>query len=455
MSVRVECILVAMVCAVTVSNASVEISGPVSGTWHPTQTYELVGATWVSEDSSLTVLPGVHIHYEIPCMFTVYGHCSMVGTETDSILITGDPLAYLPELRFEGAAASGEVAYCRFEDGGARLTFTEMETPFSVTNSSFLRATQLALIASRSDSVFIADCVFEDNGYGIGGVIDCYMSITRSRFRNNNESIWLLMSSGTISYCAFEDDRYHGVFLQASTGAEVFRCSFAGNGIGVRADDTSGPISIHSNTYYRNHWGVVAHTALLDTLTYCDFWANEYGYVDGDGIPVGVGEVLTTNANGDSSDCHFNIFMDPCLVSGTFELEAGSPCIDAGHPGARYFDPDATIADIGVDYFHQEFSKVRELTGENTSITWHVWNPTTLQGQLKLEFARPIRGALNLFDFEGREVGHLRERSFPAGTTTLEWRDDLDWRGSPIGGVVILRFRGSGIVTSRKIVILH
>ena len=50
-----------------------------------------------------------------------------------------------------------------------------------------------------------------------------------------------------------------------------------------------------------------------------------------------------------------NISLDPLFVNSeqaNFTLQENSPCIDSGDP-TSYLDPDGTIADIGVFYFHQ------------------------------------------------------------------------------------------------------
>ena len=54
-----------------------------------------------------------------------------------------------------------------------------------------------------------------------------------------------------------------------------------------------------------------------------------------------------------------NIMSDPLFVDPgnmNFDLQAVSPCIDAGNPDTTYNDPDGTIGDIGVMYFLQNIS---------------------------------------------------------------------------------------------------
>lgn len=43
-----------------------------------------------------------------------------------------------------------------------------------------------------------------------------------------------------------------------------------------------------------------------------------------------------------------NIDADPSFVSGGYQLQVGSSCIDAGHPDSEYNDPDGTRNDMGA-----------------------------------------------------------------------------------------------------------
>ena len=87
-------------------------------------------------------------------------------------------------------------------------------------------------------------------------------------------------------------------------------------------------------------------------VSYSDFYdcsgAHFSGYA-----PVGLGELVQMNCNGDSCDVFYNIFLDPLFIDfpgKDFHLSVGSPCIDAGDPASAY-DPDSTITDIGRYWF--------------------------------------------------------------------------------------------------------
>jgi hypothetical protein len=110
------------------------------------------------------------------------------------------------------------------------------------------------------------------------------------------------------------------------------------------------------NTIFENNdsqEGIYFENVNNSTINYSDLFNNQNSNFNI--IPQNVGQITTTNANGDSCDTYHNIFLNPQFVNagaGNFYLESTSPCIDAGDP-ASPLDPDSTITDIGAYYFHQ------------------------------------------------------------------------------------------------------
>jgi hypothetical protein len=102
----------------------------------------------------------------------------------------------------------------------------------------------------------------------------------------------------------------------------------------------------------------------------CDFYGNSGGDFSGQFIP-GLGEIFTTNPNGDPCDVYQNISLDPQFVnvgSGDYHLAANSPCIDAGDPSLPN-DPNGTVSDIGAYPITQPYIR---LTSPNGSEQWLV-----------------------------------------------------------------------------------
>ena len=73
----------------------------------------------------------------------------------------------------------------------------------------------------------------------------------------------------------------------------------------------------------------------------------------GTSMPALIGEMINMNNNADTCDIYSNLNMDPLFVnpdSSDYNLQANSPCINAGHQGSA-LDPDGTIADMGAFYY--------------------------------------------------------------------------------------------------------
>ena len=85
-------------------------------------------------------------------------------------------------------------------------------------------------------------------------------------------------------------------------------------------------------------------------------------------MPAGLGELNTTNTNGDPCDVFNNIFLDPLFYSiigdSALYLTEDSPCIDAGDPSSP-LDPDNSIADIGAIYYYQSSSPEISLSADS------------------------------------------------------------------------------------------
>ncbi|NQS99281.1 MAG: right-handed parallel beta-helix repeat-containing protein [candidate division Zixibacteria bacterium] len=176
------------------------------------------------------------------------------------------------------------------------------------------------------------------------------------RFTNGSSSIF----NHCIIHGNTSMDDGGGIYCYSSSPT-ISNCTFNGNST---SGDGSGILFSSSdpdivNTIFSNHSGmgcIYFNNSPNSSITYCDFNDNEGGNFTGS-VPPFLGQVALTNANGDSCDTYYNIYLDPEFYSTTgdsaFHLTENSPCIDAGNPASPP-DPDGTIADIGALYFQQQ-----------------------------------------------------------------------------------------------------
>ncbi len=203
-----------------------------------------------------------------------------------------------------------------------------------------------------------------------------------------------------------------GVYADYNYGYSNF--TFVNNeagGYGGGAYHESEQMNINSCIYAFNRGVGGLYTSNLydgSEVEYCCFFEN-------DSLPIGeydpdmqLGILSTVNANGDSCDFRYNIFLDPQFADpdGDYTLTINSPCIDAGDPELPH-DPDSTIADIGFYYFDYN----NAVAGDSHTINqfspqFFVYpNPVNSRFNLVTDFdlcSFPVR--YSLFDVLGRQI---------------------------------------------------
>ncbi len=227
-------------------------------------------------------------------------------------------------------------------------------------------------IACQSQSSpSIMNCIISDNTAEVqGGGIYCYrnsdFSIENCTIYGNSAQfgggIFSMNSDPNVFYCLIygnsSDENGGGIFCNESE-LTVEHCTISANSGGLLG---GGIFSINSTPIVHNTiiesctegGGIFLGNCTSVSITYCDFFANQDSSFTGT-PSLGLGELSTVNANGDSSDVFYNIFMDPGFIdpsSADFHLQWWSPCIDAGDP-ASPTDPNATVTDIGAFYYNQ------------------------------------------------------------------------------------------------------
>jgi len=228
------------------------------------------------------------------------------------------------------------------------------------------------------------------------------------------------------------------------------RCTIRG---GVRcSEDAVISSCIIAFADYHNRRGVDFYYVRNARIEYCCIYGNSGGAFGGGG-PAGLGIVALTNANGDSCDTYYNIFLDPQFVNavaGDYHLTAGSPCIDAGDPSLPN-DPDGTVADMGAFYFNQ--LGVREngrIAMRPYALGQNYPNPFNVRTRIGFELARAGEVTLEVFDITGRLVRTLVDGMMPDGTHEVQ----LDARDLP-SGVYVYRLAAGEVIEAKKMILIR
>lgn len=168
-----------------------------------------------------------------------------------------------------------------------------------------------------------------------------------------------------------------GIMLGSATALNLTNCIFRGqNGCDIYFD-TDSSVLVSYNDFYNSAGG--------------SFYGNP---------PTGLGTLVQTNANGDSCDIFYNIFLDPFFEDFSnrdYHLTDSSPCIDAGDTASPY-DPDSTITDMGVFWFNQVGIEQKPVK-TRSRITGYI-GATIFKGPLVL----PKDKTCHIFDITGRTV---------------------------------------------------
>lgn len=180
---------------------------------------------------------------------------------------------------------------------------------------------------TKADSTYLAWNVFEDNRAAlIGGAI--YADSTDNA---NIERNLLLHNEAIIGA---------GIYLQ-STNVNITNNTLFSN---------------HAQSYANSIYAAEGNNAVINSVLW-DTKMTEITQIVGSGLNIAYSNIIESiRGNG-------NISSDPFFVDTTrvgFYPQISSPCINAGDPSSPK-DPDGSIADIGVHYFHGLFSEIYQL----------------------------------------------------------------------------------------------
>ncbi|MFQ5637017.1 MAG: right-handed parallel beta-helix repeat-containing protein [bacterium] len=408
-----------------------DISGGLSGVLSLANSpYTVTSDVTVPVNQSLVIEPGVILKFNENVSFFIDGTLTAEGTVSDSIRFSSSNSA--PNsgdwngILFR-ASSVGSIKYAVVDFASTGVTATGASP--SITHSWF-----------------------RNNNNGVDCFSGCVSLIQYNALsKNANSAIRCNASSPTISKNAiFDNEAFESaiscdnaspvitqnVFSKNNNSAidcinnaapNIWQNTISENDFGVTITE-SNP-SLRNNIVVLNGFGIQNDNG-VPVIAYNDVWSNSSG--DFQGTPADVGQLSGTNANGDPADVFFNISLDPKFVnlnSRDFELQADSPCIDAGDPAnpaainLAGSAPDQGVFEFGgtvpVELVSFEFI--------NGMLVWATASET------------------NNFGFEvqrsRKQTGDFVKVGFVPGAGTTVTRKDYEFRDSVDSGVFYYRLK--------------
>ena len=405
--------------------------GMISGRWVADYPYWIFGDLTIQEADSLIIDPGVQVVFKRNKQWNVFGTLLAGGTEDDTIRIFSISPGRWGPLNFLNETSSN-----------SKLKYTDMSLQESIKFFNASPSIEKSLITWNTELDFYGSSapVINECYFDFGVKMFCYDSSAPVITRNFlNES----------------------VTCHDQSTPRVFNNDFFSFWVAIECFENGNP-EINSNIFQKGGYAMdfrfgqapstVKHNVFFDL--YDPVWGNSQW------IP-GFGILDTTNANGDTCDVYFNLFMDPLLTApdnGDFSLITGSPCIDAGDPDFP-FDPDSTIADIGALYFDQTgvFIQNRKTNKPDVKL-YHYPNPANDFVSFVVEsneWYMLKNASIKIYSLSGIKIGEVPCPLIDKGFGKKIYRYDLN-NNIIKPGTYFYTFEANGkVLSSNKMIVLR
>ena len=299
--------------------------------------FTAIGNISVLAGDTLTIEPGVIINFNSGVDFTLHGTLIARGTSTDSIGFTSSNAS--PNLGdwngiLFSSTGGGTLKYLVVEYASTGISVSNSD--LSIRNSSF-RSNHNGIDCLNGSSPLIDSNQFQSNGNTAIRCNDASPTISKNKIFNNvavSAAILCVKSDAQITENVIHDNDHRAIDCVSGSKPDIWQNTIVQNDFGITISDSSAP-AIENNIVVSNSTLGIAvdGSEAVPTIKYNNVWSNTAA--DFFGTPAGVGDLTTTNSNGDPSDVFFNISMNPVFAntsSNDFTLQASSPGIDAGNP---------------------------------------------------------------------------------------------------------------------------
>ncbi len=469
MKTKITLSIAAILLATFFTNAqTIVTAGAVEGTWTLNQSpYEVQGAIYVDDNTTLTIEAGVVVQFNTTELFEINGCLIAEGTAQDSIVFTNyDPLIRWGGIGWKNTPATNDtskIAYCVFKhassygtdqfmnSGGAigvwnvnKLTIRHSTFRFNKADQPGLKEPSGGAIAINNSAISISHCIFHNNSAELGGAIVLYIdseTIIDNCLFYENESIRdggaIEVYESSVGYfinCTFADNhagRGGGAIDSYSSMPTLTNCIMWGNA----ADDLGNQVYISSVSSGLN-------------IYYCDIEGGEAGFGGHDNLGETI-ELLDT--------------IPEFMGSGDFPyaIGASSGCIDYGTLDTLYLpdgwicpsldlaDTTRTISatiDLGA-YENQLTTSTNEYRAEQILNLSIFPNPTANTLTINFELTESKRVNIQLYALTGQLLKLIVNRSVTPGKQFHH----IDMSTLP-NGYYLLKLRAGNTTVTKKVI---
>ncbi len=431
--------------------------GDVSGNWTAEgNPYIVPWNLTVPFDSSLTIGPGVTVHFMAPVRILVLGQFIAQGTADSLITFTTDTLANPDRwsgIRFNNSALAGLMEHCVLEFGGSTFyaLLNNRGSDLAIRNCSIRNVTGSggAIVVEHGGVMTIQNCIVEDvfyPGSGCGGALSIddtsRVRVQNSVFRNTTAldggAICVRYGSSlTVEDCFFErcNGRIWGgaIFTGDNSDLTVTRSVFYGNiaRTGGAIQAWGNPTQITQCTFVENTTDIRGDVIesgddFPPVLNSCIFYGHPTSELFYGSVTVDYGCYwgnFDTGIYGEHGLPEDPLFLN--ATAGDFRLTEDSPCIDAGDPELP-LDSDETRADIGAFFYDQSIAvkDIPVVIPQEIRLFPAYPNPFNAETTIRFELKQQSQVELRIIDLLGRTVETLINESRSAGTHTTNWQPE-------------------------------
>ena len=363
----------------------------------------------IDSGATLYCEPGVEIMFGEDIEMLVKGSVSFIGNSNEPIIIRGQQGLFWKFIKSENGNI--HLSNVELHSGEKAISFTGGN--LLIENSTFFESNKDQndfISGSLANVIFRNNVFFGQPNNDKRDCIDC-KNIPSGEFTRNvfydvsddcidigNNSTNITIENNEMYNC-----KSMGVSIGENTEAIISRNVIVdcNGGIQVHTDATA---TIINNTLYGNETGIRCFhndnnpnsggSAIVSNTIFSEC---TYNYLVQPNSSISINYCLSDNTlhSGTGNLIDDPMFVDPNAEN--FNLQEGSPCIDAGNPLSPN-DPDFTRSDIGAKYFNQSNSVVEH---ENKIDVY----PNPFYGTFNIELLNgdPLK-KIEVYDLDGKSV---------------------------------------------------